>query len=124
MTGSLTGDEATDAMVGPAQSLVWAVRLNDGEAITRAFLEASEHVDGDMYRAAAGLAVVLAAMVPDDGKPEDLLHWTVGDRDMYLELRRDGLCSSAAAMRAAAYRADQERAAGRVLPFKRGRVTG
>lgn len=109
---SLTGDPTTDAMVGPAQRLIWAVRENNGAQITEAFAEAARHVGGDMYRAAAGLAVVLAAMVPDDRSPEELLYWAAGDRTLYLELRTAGLGSSAAAIRSASCR---------VVPLRRGR---
>lgn len=132
---SLTGDSATDAMVPPALSLVWAVRENNGERITDCFYEAAQHVDGDMYRAAAGLAVTLAAMVPDDRTAGELLRWTGAVREQYLALRAEGLSCDEAATRATpgprpipvparpTPRPEGPGSPARVVPIRRGPVT-
>ena len=79
---SITGDPTTDALVPVASALVWAVKTqNDAEVA-----EILDHVD------ARGLAVVLAAMLPDDQPPSALLAWFANPRE-YIRLREVGVDS-------------------------------
>ena len=89
---SLTGDTVTDAVVPAAMALVWAVRTSDVEAIDEALTGAAEATSGDGI---AALAVVLAAMVPDDRSPGGLLAWLRAPSE-YLDLRQHGLGADAA----------------------------
>lgn len=71
---SLTGDAVTDALVPIAQRLIGAVRDQDTNGIDEAVGEAILATGGRCDPWAA-LAVVLAAMVPDDEQPSVLLLW-------------------------------------------------
>lgn len=83
----LTGDELTDAVIPAASALVWAVRQNDPDAVDAALDDAIASARGPGLHA---LLVVLAAMVPDDRSPAELLAWRTNP-DTYLELRYLGL---------------------------------
>lgn len=84
---TLTGHDFTDALLPTASDLVWAVKTGDHDAISRA-VAAVEQVPLGLR----GLVVVLAAMLPDDQSPSDLLSWRL-DPDRYLALRERGLDS-------------------------------
>lgn len=71
---SLTGDPLTDQLALIALQLVGAVTDVDQERIDRAFTDAAKVVAGRADPAVA-LAVVLAAMVPDDERASTLLGW-------------------------------------------------
>ena len=71
---SLTGDPVTDALVPAAQQLIGAVRAGDADGVDEAFAAAIVATGGRCEPGAA-LAIVCAAMVPDDSTPKDLLHW-------------------------------------------------
>lgn len=94
--GSLTGHPDTDALVTEASQLVWAVRLDDVDQVAGVFAAATAKTGGDPLRAAHALALVLAAMCPDDLSPGDALTWCQ-DRDTYLRRREAGLSACAAA---------------------------
>lgn len=79
---SLTGDLATDALVPVAQQLVGAVRAGDSEAVDEAFAAAIDATGGRCNPAEA-LAVVLAAMVPDNHTPSYLLKWMRADAEYH-----------------------------------------
>lgn len=82
---SITGDPSTDELVPLATRLVWSVRKGDRADVAAVLAVADP----------AGLAVVLAAMVPDDMSPRDLMRWLV-DPEEYGRLREDGIGSMAA----------------------------
>jgi hypothetical protein len=84
MTYSLTGDPLTDALIPPAVRLIWAVREQNQAAVAEAIADATEVAD------LAAFVVVLAAMVPDDQAPTQLLAW-MADPDEYLRLRTAGV---------------------------------
>jgi hypothetical protein len=84
---SLTGDPSTDALVPADSALVWAVKNGDTAEVSRVLNE--QH--GYLY----GLLVVMAAMVPDDQTPAELLSWQI-DRERYLALREQGIDSATA----------------------------
>lgn len=86
MTCAVTGDTRTDALVPHAARLVAAVHKFDRDVITEVLAEANDP---------HGLAVVLAAMVPDDATPTQLLGW-IGDPDEYERLRDAGVSTVAA----------------------------
>lgn len=73
-TRSLTGDPVTDELVPVAQNLIGAVRDNDPAAVDEAFAAAADILAGRSDPAAA-LAVVCAAMVPEETSPSQLLLW-------------------------------------------------
>lgn len=90
---SLTGDALTDWAVRLAQTLVWAVREGDAECVAQVLTEARDEAG----RAAVdALVIVLAAMVPDDLPPSELLAWRTNPAE-YLRLREAGVGSYAAA---------------------------
>ncbi|MFF4600588.1 hypothetical protein [Amycolatopsis sp. NPDC001319] len=71
---SLTGIPTLDALIPVAQQLIGAVRTNDADAMDEAFAEAIIATGGTVDPCQA-LAVLLAAMVPDDQRPSELLEW-------------------------------------------------
>lgn len=97
---SITGDPFTDALVPTASRIVWAVREGDTEDIDAAL----DEVRNDCGRVGIdALVIVLAAMVPDDLTPAELLAWTQ-DPNEYLRLREvgvDALSAGTLAMRKA-----------------------
>lgn len=68
---SLTGDELTDRMVAVASRLIGAVREFDTEEVAAA-LDEAQAIDS---QGLAALVVTLAAMVPYDATPGELLSW-------------------------------------------------
>jgi hypothetical protein len=74
VTRSLTGDPITDALVPVAQRLIGAVRDHDTAAVDEA-LAAAITVTGGRVDPAVALAIVCAAMVPEDIQPSRLLLW-------------------------------------------------
>lgn len=81
MARSLTGDALTDALVPVAQQLVGAVREDSRAGVEAALQQARQAVDAvvdgaDSELAVRALAVLCAAMVPDDQAPTALLRWT------------------------------------------------
>lgn len=82
---SVTGDRATDALVPVASLLVWAVKTGDREQVAEILATHDP----------TALAVVLAAMVPDD-KPMSQLLWWMADPAEYLRLREVGVDSATA----------------------------
>lgn len=86
---SLTGDPATDALVPVAQQLVGAVRAGDAVAVDEAFA-AAIIATGGRCNPAEALAVVLAAMVPDNHTPSFLLKW-MGAEAEYRRLLGQGI---------------------------------
>jgi hypothetical protein len=101
---SLTGDAATDAVLPAAVNLVWAVRQDSQDEVAGALLDAADALSGRVERpdvvSLSALVVVLAAMVPDDQSPAELLAWR-RNRDGYLRLREAGFDSRTAAQFAA-----------------------
>lgn len=79
----VTGDARTDALVPVAARLVAATRDYDRELINQ-LIAATADVHG--------LIVVLAAMIPDDYSPGELVGWTT-DPDEYNRLRTAGVDS-------------------------------
>lgn len=71
---SLTGDPTTDALVPIAERFVGAVRDGNSELIDELLAEVITTTGGRCDPGTA-LAVVLAAMVPDDQPPSRLLLW-------------------------------------------------
>lgn len=71
---SLTGDPTTDALVPVALQLVGAVRAQDSGAVDEVFASAIE-LTGGRCDPAAALAIVCAALVPEDAQPSQLLRW-------------------------------------------------
>lgn len=71
---SLTGDPTTDALVPIAERFVGAVRDGDAAAVDELLAEVITTTGGRCDPGTA-LAVVLAAMVPDDVEPSRLLLW-------------------------------------------------
>lgn len=89
---SLTGDPFTDALVPTASRVIWAVREGNMENVEAAL----EEVRNDCGRVGMdALVIVLAAMVPDDLTPADLLAWTQ-DPEEYLRLREVGVSALSA----------------------------
>lgn len=86
---SLTGDAVTDELVPVAVQLVGAVRDADRDGVARA-LQLAEHVAGGRCDPLSALAVVLAALVPYDARPSELLSWW-GYRAEYMRLRARGV---------------------------------
>jgi hypothetical protein len=85
---SLTGDPRTDRMVPTAVRMVGAVREWDLDEVTAALDEAGDDLPV--------LVLVLAAMVPYDRTPGELLRW-VGRRDEFKRLVEYGIDPSTAA---------------------------
>lgn len=74
MKPGLTGDPVTDRLVGPAMRLVGGVRTYDPVEIEAAFTDAAAVLDGQAD-AARALATVLAAFIPWNRTPNELLGW-------------------------------------------------
>lgn len=74
-------------LVPAATALVWAVRTRDTAELDTALVQATTHAGWAGMRA---LVVLLAAMVPDDEPPSQLLGWR-HDPDGYLRLREHGV---------------------------------
>lgn len=72
---SLTGDALTDRLVSVASRLVGAVRQDDFEEVGAAFDEARELCKDEPVNGTEALSVVLAAMVPWNVQPSELLAW-------------------------------------------------
>lgn len=81
---SVTGDVLADAMADHASRLVWAVREHDAAEVA-AVLETVRAESG-----VDALVLVLAAMVPDDATPSELLAW-LHDPTLYRRLRESGV---------------------------------
>jgi hypothetical protein len=90
---SLTGDPITDAVLPAAVRLIWAVRESNPDAVAEAIADAVEAAGEHGQHA---LIVVLAAMVPDDLSPTQLLEWQANP-DEYLRLRQLGVGALGAA---------------------------
>lgn len=71
---TLTGDPASDALVPIAQRLIAAVRDADAGSVDMCIADAIIATQGKCDPG-TGLAVVLAAMVPDHYRPSQLLAW-------------------------------------------------
>lgn len=99
MTDYLTGDKVTDAVLPAAQRLILAAHAGDHLGVDTAFADAELAV-GDPTTAAKALAVVLAAMCPDDTSPVDALAWRRNPAE-YRRLRRVGVSSREAGLLAA-----------------------
>lgn len=84
---ALVGEPDADRLIPAATALVWAIRTGDPDDVDEAL--------SDVVRASGGgvraLAVVLAAMVPDDESPRELMAWRL-DPAGYLRLREHGYC--------------------------------
>ena len=78
---SLTGDPRTDALVGPAVQLAAAAHEHDGNRIASLLADIA-----DLH----GLVITLAAMVPDDRTPTELLAWLAQPHE-YQRLRAEGV---------------------------------
>lgn len=83
-----TGHPVGDLLVPAALQLVAAVRQGDQGEVMEAYASASKASDNPYWPSV--LTLVLAALVPDDRKPSELLAWCTADRDMYLRLREKG----------------------------------
>lgn len=90
---SLTGDALTDWAVPLASRLIWAVREDDKDEVAAVLSEARDEAARVGIDA---LVLVLAAMVPDDLPPSELLAWRANPAE-YLRLRAAGVGSYAAA---------------------------
>lgn len=86
---SLTGDPEMDRLVPVAMQLVGAVRSMDAAAVDEAF-DAARRLLPDAEMAGGALCVLLAAMVPWDQSPRQLLAWWVRRAD-YLKLVAAGV---------------------------------
>jgi hypothetical protein len=71
---SLTGDPVTDELVPIAQQLIDAVHNEDPDAVDAAFAEAITATGGRCDPGQA-LAILCAAMVPENASPAGLLAW-------------------------------------------------
>lgn len=76
MTPSLTGDPEMDRLVPIVMQLVGAVRRMDPAGVDEAF-DAARRLMPDEAMAGGALCVLLAAMVPWDRSPSELLAWWV-----------------------------------------------
>lgn len=70
----LTGDPLSDALVPIAQRLICAVRGEDASSVDQCVADAIDATQGKCDPG-TGLAVILAAMVPDHYRPSQLLAW-------------------------------------------------
>lgn len=77
---SLTGDPRMDRLIPIAMQLVGAVRTQDQAGVADAFDAANRLMPGEADRA---IAVLLAAMVPWDKAPSELLAWWVRRADYH-----------------------------------------
>lgn len=84
---SLTGDPVTDALVPIAARFVGAVRDNDQQAIDELLAEAIDTTGGRCDPGVA-LAIVCAALVPEDRSPTELLAWRA------IQSEYDRLCAA------------------------------
>ena len=89
---SLTGDALTDWAVPLASRLIWAVREDDKDEVAAVLSEARDEAARVGIDA---LVLVLAAMVPDDLPPSELLAWRNNPQE-YLRLRSFGVGAFAA----------------------------
>lgn len=80
-----TGDERTNRLIPTAQQLAAAVHEHDQPRINSLLHNADLH----------GLVILLAAMVPDDQPPSELLGWT-NNPEEYHRLRNEGVSTVAA----------------------------
>lgn len=78
---SVTGDDRTDALVTPAMQLAAAVHEFDHDRISAVLAKVTDQ---------QGLLITLAAMVPDDRRPTDLLGW-LRQPGEYDRLRAEGV---------------------------------
>lgn len=92
LSGLLPGVPAR--LVPAATELIWALRTGAEREIATAFGQATA-IAGGGVRGLRALALLLAAMVPDDEAPSHLLGW-LDDPDGYLRLRGTGLSRVAA----------------------------
>lgn len=84
---SLTGDALTDWLVPLATRLAGAVKEDDRKTVAAVLNEVRE--EGGRI-ASDALAIVLAAMVPDDMTGAELLSWMRNPQE-YLRLRHNGV---------------------------------
>ena len=89
---SLTGDPLTDSVVPAAQALAWAVKTSDADHVTATLGAVRDELGVAGLQA---LIVVLAAMVPDDRSPAELLAWRQNP-DEYVRLLVSGVDASTA----------------------------
>ncbi|RSN26533.1 hypothetical protein DMC63_01470 [Streptomyces sp. WAC 05977] len=106
---ALTGDRYLETLVPSAEKLVHAVRRDDPMHVD-AMLADAEQLYGDPLAGARALAVLLAAMVPDDRTADDLLRWHRNPHE-YRRLRALGVPAAEAGELAA-----------QVTPIRDGRV--
>ena len=92
----ITGDPELDRLVPAAVRLIGAVRQYDPEDVAAAFDDAAATLAGTGRTPAAAVAVILAAMVPWDATPTDLLAW-VRRHHEFERLRAAGVDPAAAA---------------------------
>lgn len=92
----ITGEPDLDRLIPAAVRLIGAVRQYDPEDVAGAFTDASATLAGTDRDPAAALAVLLAAMVPWDATPADLLAW-VRRHTEFERLRAHGVDPAAAA---------------------------
>lgn len=85
----LTGDPTTDVLVPVALQLVGAVRAGDPAAVDEAFAAAILATGGRCDPGQA-LAIVCAALVPDDASASELLAWRE-PADRYRHLLEKGV---------------------------------
>lgn len=104
---SPTGDPRLDKLLPLADRLVRAAHNNHRLGIDTALVDA-EAIYGDPVTAARALAVLLAAMCPDDSDADELLSWRRNPEE-YRRLR--GLNVSAAEARTLAVRVIEFRTA-------------
>jgi len=83
---SLPSPINADALIPTATALVWSVKMLDTDDVDRLLDEVASKAGTPGLRT---LAIVLAAMVPDDESPADMLAW-LSDADGYQRLREDG----------------------------------
>ena len=99
---SITGDKYLDMLVPSAEKLVHAVR-NDRQLHIEAMIADAEQIYGDPLDAADALVVLLAAMVPDDKTPAELLRWFQNPHE-YRRLRMAGVGAAEAGVLASQVR--------------------
>lgn len=96
---SYTGSPSTDALLPHATALISAVHDQDPTEVAEILADATA-VAGDVLTAAHGLAVILAAMVPEQHTVAELLAWTMNPPE-YRRLRDEGVNSLTAGALAA-----------------------
>lgn len=105
----LTGDRHLEQLVPSAEILIHGVHEDHTLPIDAALADA-EDLYGNPLDAARALLILIAAMVPDDRSPGDLLQWHTNPHE-YRRLRRAGMDAEHAAA-----------CASRVAPIRKGAV--